>query len=492
MSGKPGRRRARAALFCTAGALAATLAAAAAPGGSPPDPDYLIEVWETEQGLPENSATSMVQTPDGYLWFGTFNGLVRFDGVRFTVFDRSNTPELPSPGIVNLHLDRQGRLWVSTMLGMAVVQDGRWTTLGESSGWVGNYALFFAESPSGDLYLTTFDAKLLRFRDDRFEEMTLPEAAAPRMGLVPVVDEQGALWIINPRFIGKRVGETWQPVIPVDPLLAVDPQARISAAASRDGGLWLVTRGHLRKYREGRLFSERRAPWPMEGFWSVYEDSAGNVWICSHSHGVYHLTPAGRWRRFTTGQGLSYHAARFVFEDREGNRWVGTSGGGLLRFKPRQFTNWGPPEGMPERIIESLSADRKGRLALATHGQGVVWLQGSTVARVSPRGGQVGVTPMALSTLVDRRDRLWVGSLGNGLHLVEGGRARSFFVGGQPGATGASVYSLFEDSHGAVWIGLDDGDPLSHEGVTRFADGQFRTYPLQGSPRHNSVHGFAE
>src|SRR6266702_759237 len=77
------------------------------------DPDYLIDTWETEDGLPENSATAMVQTPDGYLWFGTFNGLVRFDGVKFTVFDPANTPQLPSAGIVSLHLDRRGWLWVS-------------------------------------------------------------------------------------------------------------------------------------------------------------------------------------------------------------------------------------------------------------------------------------------------------------------------------------------------------------------------------------------
>ena len=64
--------------------------------------DYLIETWETEQGLPENSATSMVQTGDGYLWFGTFNGLVRFDGVRFEILDRSTMPILPGPGVVNL------------------------------------------------------------------------------------------------------------------------------------------------------------------------------------------------------------------------------------------------------------------------------------------------------------------------------------------------------------------------------------------------------
>src|ERR1043165_8956006 len=79
-------------------------------GPSFSDNAYLIESWESEQGLPENSATAMVQTPDGYLWFGTFAGLVRFDGVQFTVFNPDNTPALPSPGIINLYLDRAGSL----------------------------------------------------------------------------------------------------------------------------------------------------------------------------------------------------------------------------------------------------------------------------------------------------------------------------------------------------------------------------------------------
>src|SRR3954470_11529109 len=85
------------------------------------DREWLIRAWETEDGLPENSATDLVQTADGYLWFGTFNGLVRFDGVKFTVLNAFNTRGLPSSGIVNLHLDKGGRLWVSTYGGLAVL-----------------------------------------------------------------------------------------------------------------------------------------------------------------------------------------------------------------------------------------------------------------------------------------------------------------------------------------------------------------------------------
>src|ERR1700751_1692617 len=115
-------------LFCTFALFFCSGAStrASASSNSAPFSDYLFQVWQTDQGLPENSATAMVQTPDGYLWFGTFNGLVRFDGSRFKVFNRANTPQLPSPGIVNLHLDHSGRLWISTMLGMASVKDGQW------------------------------------------------------------------------------------------------------------------------------------------------------------------------------------------------------------------------------------------------------------------------------------------------------------------------------------------------------------------------------
>jgi PAS domain S-box-containing protein len=480
----------RATILAVVSTLSAAALAAPALGGPFEDPDFLIDVWETEQGLPENSATAMAQTPDGYLWFGTFNGLVRFDGVEFTVFDRSNTPELPSPGIVNLHLDRSGRLWVSTMQGLASVKDGRWTAHGESVGWVGNYVRFFVESARGELYATTFDGKILRRRGETFEE--LPPPAAPKLGFMPYVDPEGVLWVIHPQYIGKWVGGRWQETIPVRSLIQAERGDEISAGTARDGSLWIVTRDHLRKYRDGRMVAQATPPWPMVGFWSVHEDSQGAVWISSHKDGMYRLDAAGRWRHFRTGNGLTYHAARFAFEDREGNTWIGTSGGGLLRFKPRHFVNWGQDQGLPERVVKSLSADRRGRIAVGTNGQGVVWLEEGRFRPIPQLGGTPGVVPLVLATLVDRQDRLWVGSLASGLFVVEGARSRSFFTGGLPGPTGVSAYSLFEDSAGAVWMGLDDGDPLTNEGVTRYAGGEFRTYPLLGSPRHNTVHCLAQ
>src|SRR5436190_11898376 len=127
--------------------LASSAAAALLSGGTAcgtplsysADSDYLIETWKTDEGLPEDSATAAVQTPDGYLWFGTFNGLVRFNGEEFTVFDPSNTPGMPAAGVVNLHLDKRGRIWVSTLAGLGWMESGKWQTLNPGDGWRGDY-----------------------------------------------------------------------------------------------------------------------------------------------------------------------------------------------------------------------------------------------------------------------------------------------------------------------------------------------------------------
>ena len=75
---------------------------------------YLQTNWTTENGLPQNSVTSILQTRDGYLWLGTLGGLARFDGVKFTVFDTSNTAGLKSERVRALYEDAEGNLWVGT------------------------------------------------------------------------------------------------------------------------------------------------------------------------------------------------------------------------------------------------------------------------------------------------------------------------------------------------------------------------------------------
>src|SRR5258707_8147714 len=86
---------------------------------------YILDHWELADGLPQSSALTITRTPDGYLWIGTLEGLARFDGARFVVFDRNNEPALASNQILVLYSDRAGRLWVGTQDGLTVLQNGQ-------------------------------------------------------------------------------------------------------------------------------------------------------------------------------------------------------------------------------------------------------------------------------------------------------------------------------------------------------------------------------
>ena len=316
------------------------------------DPDYLIDTWETEDGLPENSATAMVQTADGYLWFGTFNGLVRFDGVKFTVFNPANTPGLPSAAIVNLHLDHTGRMWVSTDRGLVAQEGKNWRSFGTNEGWAGDYVRTFAERANGDLLMTTFDGHVLELVNGRLSELPAPPGE-PGKGYFSHADETGHWWVAQNRFVGRWDSQRWVEIAHLE-----EPVAEAAACGTApDGSMLLVMRKELRRYRRGvEVPRVPLADFPG-GIWSISEDSGGSVWISTFDLGLCRVQPDGKFRRWTTANGLSHNSTRFVFEDREKNLWVGTSGGGLMRFKPRRFQVFGPENGLPGGIVKSVWPD---------------------------------------------------------------------------------------------------------------------------------------
>jgi hypothetical protein len=100
--------------------------------------DYASRVWQTEEGLPNSKVQALAQTPDGYLWVGTHDGLARFDGMRFTVYNAENRPALRNTSITALCAGRQDSLYVGTEDGLAVVRDGAFCRLDTNDGLAGN------------------------------------------------------------------------------------------------------------------------------------------------------------------------------------------------------------------------------------------------------------------------------------------------------------------------------------------------------------------
>ncbi len=212
--------------------LALAMAVAAAPA---PVARTAVRVYDTGDGLPQNSVISMVQTRDGYLWLGTLNGLSRFDGQRFTTFDESNTPGLNDSRILNLFEDSQARLWIGTeTAGTALMKDGRLLALGRgelSGGGAERRLVSICESADGAVWLYTANGDLWRYQRQQLTRFFLPAALAATPRSI-IQETNGPLWVATSRgqYALGSIPENGAGELPVTKQM---PAGRLNRAASR-------------------------------------------------------------------------------------------------------------------------------------------------------------------------------------------------------------------------------------------------------------------
>ena len=438
--------------------------------------EFLVSKWETEDGLPENSATDMVQTPEGFLWFGTFNGLVRTDGQQLDIFQPATTPGLPGAAIINLHLQPTFRLWISTDKGLASLDNGVWRRHGEHTSWSNRLVRTFSERGRGPVLVTSFDGAIAQLDGDKLVEMPAPlPPGAQGAGFRGHVGTGGTLWALRYDYFGRWDGERWVAVAAE----GVTNDFRSSLPA-RDGGLWVITKSKLIKLRNGSVESTVPLSLPIEAVWSTFEEVAGTLWVASHQNGLYRVRPTGEVTHYTMADGLTYNSLRFAFRDRVGVLWVGTTGGGLMRLRPRTFHTFDTETSLPVRVVKSVAEESPGQMLLATYGGGVQRLE---IAGAKPVSSTVarGIG-YAQSILVDRLGRRWTGFYDSPMALVSGTEVRHIAA---TNSGGLNVSALFEDAAGRVWIG-------GNESVARQAEGQFERVPGPGGKPIPGVRGFAQ
>src|SRR5437763_3162722 len=133
---------------------------------------YVHNTWTSLDGLPQNSILAIQQTQDGYLWFGTQEGLVRFNGVQFTVFNQANTPGLKQNAITSLLEEDNGTLWIGTYGGgLTSLTAGAFRAYTTENGLPGNYVFAISHDKRHNLWIGT-DKGLGLFKDGRFIRYT--------------------------------------------------------------------------------------------------------------------------------------------------------------------------------------------------------------------------------------------------------------------------------------------------------------------------------
>ncbi len=438
-------------------ALLGVFAGRAAPGYSFTR-DFVIRTWQAPDGLPDNSVTDVAQTPDGHLWLGTFNGLVRFNGAEFETVADPVAGLTAQTAVVGLRVNRDGRLWVSTMgRGIFVLERGRVLAGTGTQGWpAGTYVRSWTETDDG-FYAVCFSGEFLRWTGERWEP--LPGPVKDRGGFHLAVDRAGALWAVRLPGVFRWNGAGWDPV----GATGASPRA-IGLCARAAGGVWVFTESGLWRGEDGQLVKERDAP-RLDSFWAMREDSRGRIWITGYERGLLMLHPDGTHGQHRQTTGLSIDQLRVSFEDREGNHWVGSAGGGLMRFRDRRLLVHGAESGLRTAAVNGVRVLGGGEVLVGTQGGGFV-LRGEdgfrplTAARTNAR------PVYGYSGVLDRAGWLWLVSESM-VSRRRGGVTEEF---NHPRFGTQRLNSIHLDAQDRVWVSCFSGLAVWRDGQFQFVE----------------------
>ncbi|MGD9589559.1 MAG: two-component regulator propeller domain-containing protein [Pyrinomonadaceae bacterium] len=446
--------------------------------------EYLVKQWTTEHGLPQNTVTSIIQTKDGYLWLGTFGGLARFDGVRFTIFDAINTPVMRSGRIVSLFEDASARLWIGTETGDIYYRED------------GEFRVFsYGESLRGPVWGIIADDDVIYFSSDRgLERFSLGEDGVPKTDSGVLVSGEpnfglfkhpdGSVWtriegivyrVDRDRLVHQsdRYPELGNEVFKIgftengDMAVGEPDVLRVcSTKECRDltkldesrhgGGFAIATRGgsillqqvdELLEYNGSSMRRYDLSGIVRSGSRTMLYDSEGNLWLATQADGLVKLTPR-RIGLLSDIKGEELENIYTLLEGPDKSIWIG--GRELFRVQNNSVTTYSKRKGGPFPIVRTLAFD----------GSGGLWVGGTTglyvlrdeVLEPVPGFEQEGLHAITF----DSNGDLWIGGV-NGLWKYTPASGKSVHFTQADLLPSNSVHRIFESRDGSIWIGTIGG-----------------------------------
>lgn len=450
--------------------------------------EYKVAKWTTEQGLPQNTITKIIQTRDGYLWLGTFGGLVRFDGIKFTVFNTVNAPELKNQRINTLYEDRSGTLWIGSESGDIIrYRDGQFSVFKNADRNTGAVIEFFLDS-NGFLWVGSVN-ELIKYSFDArgvlsSERVTLNPASLIQDSIRGICeDSTGSLWFSSGKQLFRYRNGSIENFTHDKSIAALVKDSEISSNISdlvvdRQGVLRIASTTGIARF-DGKEFITEFYEKPFKDSSNVRlaKDFNDRLWV-NLSDGIAQLV-GERWIKYPVAA-LKETASQSMLIDREGNMWIGTIGQGLWRLNNLNVKFFGQTEGLTNGEANTLLEDKRGRLWLA--GRGLYAFHDEKPQKIS------GVPDTHFVSLGETGDGvIWIGLTG-GIYSLDGekltNRSGEFLKLIE--SDSMIVKSIFEDRRKAMWFGLDN------DGLVRFYDGRYEHLTTKNGLVDNTVHFITE
>lgn len=440
--------------------------------------EYLVQAWDTPDGLPYSTVTSIAQDRDGFLWVGTLDGLARFDGVRFVRVG----PDAPVGSYVrrvrSLLTDRHGQLWAGTSESLHRLESGSLTDCGPATRGVQG----MAEDASGVIWLCSFGG-LGMVKDGKCTWLKpgAKDPGVPGFMLSICFDRDGRLWFTD----DGSVKTYWQGKLSTELWGNGEPTQFRNVFIDRAGRVWTGTRGDLLWCRDGENWGPVEAAGKIsaDGVPVFCESGTGDFWVGTRK-GLLRRR-AGEWKRFTMRDGLPSDDIRAIFEDRDGNLWLGTGAAGLVRLSRRGVVSYRAHDGLTDDRVWAVQARPGGGLWVGMNdGRLTIGRQG--VFLPDPEAQALPADTPVKAVLRTRDGVLWVGTFGSGLWRFYEGMGRPVWAEGTFAGPADKVTALHEDREGHLWVGTLNGlfrlkDKVALDQAPVFTDvGQMLPEPVGG------------
>ncbi|MGE5342564.1 MAG: two-component regulator propeller domain-containing protein [Candidatus Omnitrophota bacterium] len=417
---------------------------------------YRLQVWNMESGLPDNNVLAIRQTRDGYLWIGTQDGLVRFDGFNFQLFNKENVVQLKDNQIRALYEDKHGALWIGTSSGgLVCYNDGEFTAYP-----IEKYkSLYKIKAISGDrwgnLWVGSYTDGLSCLKGNTLTTYTTRQGLPHNQINAITKDSHNDLWITTAGGIVKLIGPGTFQICVKSQHATFNMLASLYKEDRKE--FWIGTADNfLFRFQNGQLESyQEKAGIPYATIPCLFEDRTRDLWIGTDGGGLIRMEN-GVFSSLSVRNGLAADYVSCVYEDREGSLWVGTLDGGLHQLRDSNFTIYTSREGLSDDYIECVYPDREGHLWIGTK----VGLNRFKLKGQESSSPDDTISPLCEGLLKDLKclyedpaGYLWIGTWG-GLYRYKNGKLTSLTQ--KNGLSDLKINCIYGDREGNTWIGTQE------------------------------------
>lgn len=361
-----------------------------------------FKTWTYKDGLPNNHIWSIAEDRDGNIWIGTDEGLVRYNGLYFEKIIPT-TVDLKKE-IQSLAFDAKGTLWIGTVNSLVTFNGNEFTVLKDEKGQALRNVSGILHDKSGRSWVGTGQGLFL------FHGSGLKN-----------------------RF-GKKEG-----------LSVTQIQ---SLCEDTEGNIWIGTYGGGVHIYNGKKIYRPEDEFGLRSkiIHHLFFDSKKNVWISTQEDGLFRFnTSDSSITHLTQQDGLSVDHVRAVIEDRWGNYWIGTSGGGVNKYSGQKFILYDQSNALPDKFIGSVFIDRENRLWTGTGSKGVCVLDSGKFKNYSSQN--IFKDVKVRSIMEGPGGHIWLGTEGQGIFIHDSGSFAPIRE-----LNGKFIKDMLVDDSSRIWV----------------------------------------